>query len=74
MVELFRATLFNGTEKDITFEIVTLKKPPRMIKLKIKKALGQRICTVCWWKARYKNGDKDIILTPSYFWNTSKLN
>ncbi|KAA6354429.1 MAG: hypothetical protein EZS28_050044, partial [Streblomastix strix] len=74
MIQLFRATLINETEKDITFEIVTLKKPPRIIELKLKKALDQRICTVCWWKARYKNGDKGIILTPSYFWNTSDLN
>jgi hypothetical protein len=39
LAELFRATLINETEKEITLETVILKKPPRIIELKLKKAL-----------------------------------
>ncbi|KAA6374920.1 MAG: hypothetical protein EZS28_029554 [Streblomastix strix] len=74
LAELFRATLINETEKEITFETVILKKPSRIIELKIKNALDQRICPVRWWNVQYKNRDKDLIPTIGYFWNTSKLN
>ncbi|KAA6356370.1 MAG: hypothetical protein EZS28_048103 [Streblomastix strix] len=44
LAELLRATLINETEKEITLETVILNKPSRIIELKIKKALDQRIC------------------------------
>ncbi|KAA6387117.1 MAG: hypothetical protein EZS28_017358, partial [Streblomastix strix] len=74
LAELFRATLINETKKEITLETVILKKPSRIIELKLKKALNQRICPVRWWKAWYNNRDKDLNPTTGYLWNTSKLN
>ncbi|KAA6360001.1 MAG: hypothetical protein EZS28_044472, partial [Streblomastix strix] len=74
LAELFRATLINETEKEITLETVILKKPSRIIELKLKKALDQRICPVRWWKAWNNNRDKDLNPTTGYLWNTSKLN
>ncbi|KAA6400958.1 MAG: hypothetical protein EZS28_003521 [Streblomastix strix] len=74
LAQLFRATLINETEKEITLEAVILKKPSRIIELKLKKALDQRICPVRWWKAWYNNRDKDLNPTTGYLWNTSKQN
>ncbi|KAA6400563.1 MAG: hypothetical protein EZS28_003914 [Streblomastix strix] len=74
LAELFRATFMNETEKEITLEAVILKKPSRIIKLKIKKTLDQKICSVRWWKIWYKNSDKNLNPTTVYLWNTSKLN
>ncbi|KAA6359194.1 MAG: hypothetical protein EZS28_045279 [Streblomastix strix] len=51
LAELFRATLINETEKEITLETVILKKLSRIIEQKIKNALDQRICSVYWLKA-----------------------
>ncbi|KAA6392518.1 MAG: hypothetical protein EZS28_011956 [Streblomastix strix] len=73
LAELFRSTLINETEKEITLETVILKKPSRIIELKLKKALDQRICPVRWWNAWYNNRDKDFNPTTGYLWNTSKL-
>ncbi|KAA6356095.1 MAG: hypothetical protein EZS28_048379, partial [Streblomastix strix] len=74
LAELFRSTLINETEKEITLETIILKKPSRIIELKLKKALDQRICPVRWWKAWYNDRDKDLNPTTGYLWNTSKLN
>ncbi|KAA6377153.1 MAG: hypothetical protein EZS28_027322 [Streblomastix strix] len=74
LAELFRATLINEAENEITLETVILKKPSRIIELKVKKALDQRICSVRWWKICCKDIDKDFILTTGYLWNTFRLN
>ncbi|KAA6357250.1 MAG: hypothetical protein EZS28_047223, partial [Streblomastix strix] len=74
LAELFRATLINEIEKQITLETVILKKPLRIIELKIKKVLGQRICLVRWWKTWDIDGDKDLIPTTGYLQNTSRQN
>ncbi|KAA6395725.1 MAG: hypothetical protein EZS28_008746 [Streblomastix strix] len=61
LAELFRATLINETEKEITLETVILKKPSRIIELKLKKALDQRICPVRWWKACLSKGIRSLM-------------
>ncbi|KAA6366887.1 MAG: hypothetical protein EZS28_037586, partial [Streblomastix strix] len=74
LAEQFSATLINQTENEITLEAVKLKKLSRIIVLKIKEALDQRIYPVRWWKAWYYNRDNDLNPTTGHLQNTSKLN